>query len=180
MKTRWTFEELYNSTIQFKPWRRNYTHSPKMGLTGVIPFKGTNSVLFQGFAYGLTQKSIHKQNILFSGVTILTELPNNDKSLLMDYFELKYRNQVYYIEKIDPKKHYVANRCSCADYFFTFAWYNHKKGCLYGSQPRPYHRKTTTIPPRNPQEFVGICKHLWNFYSFLRASGYTKEHHAVF
>ena len=182
MAGRWSFEELYNSTIRFKPWRRNYTHNPKMGLTGVIPFVGTSSVLFQGFAHGLTQKAIHKENILFSGVKIVKgKIDDDTKPHMMDYFEIKYRNEIYYVEKIDPRKHNVAVRCSCLDFFMCFSVWNLKKGCLYGSAPRPYRRVLgSTRPYRNPGQYPGVCKHIWNLYSFIRASGYTKEHHAHF
>lgn len=62
---------------------------------------------------------------------------------------------------------------NCADFFFTFAWYNYHNGhCLYGPAPRAYQRRTNR-PPRNPQGLVGICKHIYNAWEILRNSGLT-------
>ena len=62
---------------------------------------------------------------------------------------------------------------NCADFFFTFAWYNyHNAHCLYGPAPRPYQKKTNR-PPRNPQGIPGVCKHIYNAWEILRNSGLT-------
>lgn len=62
---------------------------------------------------------------------------------------------------------------NCADEFFTFAWWKSQAGCLYGPRPRPYQRKTTTYPQRNPQHLIGCCKHVYNAWEVLRNSGLT-------
>lgn len=62
---------------------------------------------------------------------------------------------------------------NCADEFFTFAWWKAQAGCLYGPRPRPYQRKTTTYPQRNPQHLIGCCKHVYNAWEVLRNSGLT-------
>ena len=62
---------------------------------------------------------------------------------------------------------------NCRDFFFTFAFYNHATGCLYGPKPRPYVRKTTTYPPRNKLSVPGACKHIHNAWAILRNTGLT-------
>ena len=68
---------------------------------------------------------------------------------------------------------FVAN---CADYFYTWAYYNAKSGrCLYGPLPKTYIRKTQTRPPRNPLHVPGVCKHIFNAWAILRNSGLTVD-----
>jgi hypothetical protein len=62
---------------------------------------------------------------------------------------------------------------NCKDFFFTAAYYNNRAGCLYGPPPKPYIRKTTTRPPRNPAGLVLCCKHIYNSWAVLRNSGLT-------
>lgn len=57
----------------------------------------------------------------------------------------------------------LSNGCmvqNCSDYYFTFAWWNWLKGVNYAKKPIPYQRKTTTYPERNPEHYLGICKHI--------------------
>lgn len=175
----WTFEKLYKSTISFKQWRRSYSQNDRMNIAAIIPYKGTKSVLFQGSCFGRTQKSIHKTNLLFSGVEIIEEnssMTDETRPNLIDYIKVEHKRKTYYIQKIDPRKHGLTVRCTCADFFYRFAWYNHEKGALYGPKPRPYRRVPgSTRPPQNPGHFAGMCKHIYNLYSFMRASGYTVE-----
>lgn len=63
---------------------------------------------------------------------------------------------------------------NCADFFYTFAFYNAQVGhCLYGPVPKPYIRKTQNRPARNPQHLPGICKHIYHAWALLRNSGLT-------
>lgn len=169
----WTFEKLYKSTINFKQWRRNYSHNKKIGISKIIPYVATKSVLFQVWALGHTQKVTHRINLLFNDVEILKELPK-DKTLF-DYFKITNGTDTYYIRKIDPFKCRLSVRCTCADFFYSFSLWNYQQNCLFGPKPRPYKRKTRSYPERNPQHIPGICKHIYNSYVFLRVSGYTVE-----
>ena len=77
----WTFEKLYKSTINFKQWRRNYSHNKKMGLSKIIPYVATKSVLFQVWALGHTQKVTHRINLLFNDVEKISELGANKSTV---------------------------------------------------------------------------------------------------
>jgi hypothetical protein len=172
-----TFQSLLASTIRFKPWRRNYSQNYRMNIAAIIPYVGTKSVLFQGSCNGLTQRAIHRTNMLFSGVDIIKRDPNSteeDKPDLNKYIEVTYKGDLYYIEKPNPRVHLLSVRCTCADFFWRFAWADHIRGCLYGPAPRPY-RRPRVKPPVNPRNIPALCKHVYNMYSFLRASGYTTE-----
>ena len=63
---------------------------------------------------------------------------------------------------------------NCKDFFYTWAWPASKMGhCLYGPPPKPYKRKTTWMPPRNPNNIIGCCKHIVNAWKVLADSGLT-------
>ena len=71
---------------------------------------------------------------------------------------------------------YVVLVGNCADFFYTWAYYNAKSGrCLYGPLPKTYVRKTQTRPPRNPLHVPGVCKHIFNAWAILRNSGLTVD-----
>ena len=64
----------------------------------------------------------------------------------------------------------VRVRCSCADYYYTFGFYNYKRRCNIGSAPAPYERvggNKDIITIRNPRRLPGLCKHLIFFIDML-------------
>lgn len=63
-----------------------------------------------------------------------------------------------YIEKPNCNTHSIQVRCSCPDDYFMWQFYNKQKKALLGPF-KPYVRKTTHLPPRNPQKKPGLCKH---------------------
>lgn len=63
---------------------------------------------------------------------------------------------------------------NCADFFYSWAWGNYYNGkCLYGPPPKPYRRKTNWMPPRNPGSIIGVCKHIYNAWDYLKRQGLT-------
>ena len=49
---------------------------------------------------------------------------------------------------------------NCQDFTYTWEKQLFDAGSLIGRW-RPYQRKTTYMPPRNPQDVPGFCKHVW-------------------
>lgn len=145
-----------------------YTSGPNRGQKVIVPFVGTKSVLISLRAWGVTQASLHNITMLFSDVDIRTEDPQSS-----NFFQIEYEGQMYWIQKLDKLRHPLTSRCTCADFFYTFSFYNYNVAhCLYGPAPKPYIKKTNR-PPRNPQHVPGICKHLYNAWAILRNSGLT-------
>ena len=106
--------------------------------------------------------------MLFSEVDIQKQDPHST-----NYFQIQYEGEMYWIRKLDKFKNPLTARCTCADFFFTFAWYNyHNAHCLYGPAPRPYQKKTNR-PERNKLHIPGVCKHIYNAWEILRNSGLT-------
>lgn len=134
----------------------------------IVPYKGTSTLLISLRAWGVTQSSMHSVTLMFHEVEILTENPMNP-----NYFQIQYKGQMYWIKKLDKYRNPLTHRCTCKDSFFTWAWYLHRAGCLYGPAPRPYIRKTTWAKPRNPQGVIGCCKHVYHAWKLLHDSGLT-------
>lgn len=180
-KHHYTWDKLVKNAYRLNPKSRgykypmtpkweyqSYTSGPNKGQKVIIPFKGTNSLLISLRCWGVTQASLHNVTLLFSDVDILTEDPNN-----RNYFKIEYDGTMYWIKKLDKFKNPLTSRCSCKDFFHTFAYYNYNAKCLYGPQPRPYKRKTTWMPPRNSAGIIGCCKHIYNAWQILANSGLT-------
>lgn len=181
MAHRFTWDKLVKNAYRLNPKSRgakypwtpkfevsSFTSGPNRGQKCIVPFVGTKSVLISLRAWGVTQASLHNITLLFSGVDIKTEDPQST-----NYFQIQYDGKMYWIQKLDKFRHPLTSRCTCADEFFTFAWWKAQAGCLYGPRPRPYQRKTTTYPQRNPQHLIGCCKHVYNAWEVLRNSGLT-------
>lgn len=68
----------------------------------------------------------------------------------------------------------VQVRCTCLDFYWRFAVWNHRKNSLYGPPPDPY-VKTTERPPVNPSQKPGVCKHLYKLIQKLKGQGIMKN-----
>lgn len=68
-------------------------------------------------------------------------------------------NTEYYLTRIPLNNVDVMVKCTCLDFYYRFAVWNHKDQSLIGKPPPPY-IKTTDRPPVNPKRVPGVCKHL--------------------
>lgn len=181
MAHHWTWQKLAQNAYRMNPKSRgqNYPYVPKWetqiftggqnrGQKVIVPYKGTNSLLISLRAWGVTQASLHSVTLLFSDVDIQTENPNDTS-----YFQVQYDNTMYWCKKLDRTRNPLTSRCTCASFFYDFAFYNYRAGCLYGKQPKPYIRKTTWAKPRNPHGIIACCKHIYHAWSYLKNSGLT-------
>lgn len=181
MAHRFTWDKLAKNAYRLNPKSRgqNYPYVPKFeimsytsgqnrGQKVIVPFVGTKSVLISLRAWGVTQASLHNITLLFSDVDIQMEDPQSE-----NYFQIQYDGKMYWIHKLDKFRNPLTWRCSCKDAFFTWVWPAYHVGhCLFGPAPKPYQTKGLR-PPRNPQNLVGICKHVFHSWALLRNSGLT-------
>lgn len=65
-------------------------------------------------------------------------------------------------------------RCGCPDDRFMWQFSNKKNKSLLGTM-KPYVRKTTWMPPRNPTETPGMCKHTLGLIKILMNNGLVKK-----
>ena len=181
MAHNWTWQKLAQNAYRLNPKSRginspyvpkwefqNFTSGQNKDQKVIVPYKGTKSLLISMKAWGVTQASMHNVTLLFSDVDILTENPNSS-----NYFQIQYDGTMYWCKKLDRTRNPLTSRCTCKDEFFTWSIWKHNAGCLYGPKPKPYQRKTTTYPQRNPSHIVGCCKHIYHAWAVLRNSGLT-------
>lgn len=79
----------------------------------------------------------------------------------------------YYIMPLRYRQDDVKVTCTCLDFFYRFAVWNHANGSLLGDPPPPY-QKTTDRPPVNPSKVPGVCKHVIRTLDFLRQNKILK------
>lgn len=81
----------------------------------------------------------------------------------------------YWILPLKSNRNYVKVRCSCLDFYYRFAIWNHKNGSLLGDPPPPYVRKPgSNRAPVNPDKVDGVCKHIMGLADRMRADNIMK------
>jgi hypothetical protein len=70
----------------------------------------------------------------------------------------------------------VTVSCNCADYYYTWWWFD-KEHTSYEGPKLPAYKKVpgSTRGPRNPAKAPGICKHLIAFITYLKKRNFIKE-----
>jgi hypothetical protein len=149
--------------------------------------------VFQFSMYGVTQSATHHVTLVFEGLNIkerpdLLDQVANVKthtmkdmkakgilSLTKDSILCVYNNKVWEVQKPNMYKTPCRVRCTCHDFYFTWGWWDYAIGCLAGPRPKPYRRKTSTYPERNPQHIPGLCKHIFNAASLMVSSNCTNN-----
>lgn len=173
---RYTLEQLWTRIIEHDQWRRNYSDSPQKQITQVVPFIGTKSLLITLSSLGVTQKTRHLSNILFTDLEIKLENENDELNPKPNtHFRIQYQNKYYWVQKINLKTNKVMVRCSCHDYYFLLGHSNYINQCQFGGRVKTYVRKTKHYPPRNKdtKKYFGICKHLASLTKLLASSDFT-------
>lgn len=78
----------------------------------------------------------------------------------------------YTISSISKNEADVKVRCTCLDFRFRFAQYNHSDGSLQGEAPDLYAKAPgSKRGPANPTKTPGVCKHLIELTNSLEQSG---------
>lgn len=152
-----SFQQLLQSCFEVSPTRRNYAASKMQRLVNIVPYSVQKSALFQFEHHGLTTIAQYQANLFWSGISILeTEQSTNT------HMKATYKGKIIWITKPSLNNSPLVVRCTCPDFYFTFAWWNMESRALFGPRPRPYVRKDPTRASRNPGHHPGICKHLCN------------------
>lgn len=158
-------------------------------LKDVVPYKGMNMVAFSFTVPGLTEfvttssgRKIgpipHNEIIAFMDCTILDKEP--DEKDRGDYFKKDYKGKTYWIKKIDANKQKALVRCSCKDFFMTWAYADFRSGNIWGRPPRKYIRKTP-LPSQGGRPFSneflypGFCKHVFYLWRNYMQGRYNPE-----
>lgn len=157
-----TFKQLYDSTIKFKTWRRNYPDVDGK-LVDIIPNISAKLITFR-----FRVKSVRNANEGYNTWIQFYNIEYGDHPLSSTSVKIieKDTGKPLYFERISlvdaRRKNYVRVRCSCQDFRFRFAWEDRANQCLYGGVPKSYQRVPgSTRPPVNPEHIPGICKHIF-------------------
>lgn len=67
----------------------------------------------------------------------------------------------------------VRVRCSCSDYYYSF-WAWNKKGHSHYGEDMPAYTSTGMRKPRNPEHYMGMCKHLLECLNAMKVKGLFK------
>lgn len=81
--------------------------------------------------------------------------------------------QEFTIEPVSYNNDDARVSCSCLDFYYRFAVWNHSDGSLFGNPPPPYVKKTDQGPV-NPNKVPGLCKHLIALVSELRNENFLR------
>lgn len=184
----WNAVELFRSGARVSVGRAHPKMSGTRTLKNIVPYVGTKSLLLQFLHVGVSLPFMTYQvDLMFADVEF-----SNDQSIIneRDWMEIKYKNLQVYMKKIDLTKNRIRIRCSCPDFYFTFSYYDQKKGALFGSQPKRYVRKTIYrpnnppgqrgYPPRNPGEYPGMCKHAANSIELAQQNSWILPYPRLF
>jgi hypothetical protein len=168
---KWTIKSLFQSGIRVSSSRVKTPSSPTIRLDRIIPFAGTNSVLYQLTLKGVTELNDngypvnHKVNLFFYGLDV-------QRSETKGYLKVSDNTGDYWFEVPTANNSNVKVRCTCKDHYFTFGIWNFNQGAIFGNKPKPYTRKTPNPPLgrgfRNINQFCGICKHGTNSTKYLQ------------
>ena len=167
----------YNKTVVYKPHYSVIELSMFIGAKTQkdrtahkisVAFKGIDMVEKSALDLLATLKLQNK----FKDLTLdqLQEKVENEEDLLFDRFIVKANKPHTYIvmEKRIPLTTEIRVKCTCADYYYTYQWYNADAGVHIGNRGPGYiKRGSSNIRVRNPYKRPGVCKHMLLFSAML-------------
>lgn len=151
-------------TSKGKPRRRDF-YTP-------LPIKNINAMGWAGLRSLLYRSEIKSETQYEFGNYLsyiqFYDLEVTEKRTTKTPTPIKIYNDTYWFS-IPNTKCRVAMSCTCSDFTFTWEKELFDVGSLIGKW-RPYQRKTKHMPPRNPKNVPGVCKHLWSLITQLSES----------
>jgi len=179
IKSKATIEKLKDSTKKFdKGFRQENSGSVVVTNLSFTPYAGVNRLnVSYETAPRLSEKGRYGQ-IQFFGVGLSGESDNKHQIPIVYEKSGKGKGQdtttTWYLDNISASKTLVSVKCSCPDYRFVFSKWNKDNLNAHIGKVRPYKRKTTTRPLKNPKEMPGMCIHLMATIDLLTKQGYIE------
>ena len=155
--------DLERSAVQAFPNTRRRQHTVntvQISSAELIPEE--NALMVKGEARNTSEGTSYNPTIELLGVEYVDE-PSGQTAT----FTGTDGNE-YHINPLDVNRTQVKVTCTCMDFYWRFAMWNHNDGSLLGPKPDAYVRKTDTRPPANPTQSPGICKHLMRMMDYLQ------------
>lgn len=142
---------LNNTRSNFDRGREERSSRVKITNTIFVPAISTNELQVEGEAR--TTSSSYTPKIIFQNV-IFRDEPGTGTASIMGT-----DGEQYHFDRINKSRADVKVACSCLDFYWRFAAFNHRDGALAAEPPDPYSKKTDREPV-NPNEVSGVCKHI--------------------
>jgi hypothetical protein len=166
-----TLQDLFQGTEQLRDKIRD---TANFGVTQIFGSPKTNNLGVEGKFNALTDKSrsFYKTMIVWSGLSIIfTE--DAEHPLKIETFPGIF----IYTSKPSITGTDVSVRCTCADYYYTWWYYNKSQGGLAGTDFPRYRRKVPDSGrgPRNPAKVPGCCKHILVLANYMAEKGWLKS-----
>lgn len=142
---------LGNTLLHFATPRKQNSTKVQITKTVIIPSYDDETLLVK--AVTKTKQKSYKTTLLFDEVEFLDKKTTNAASVI------GADGDRYYFKKIQLNNIDVRVSCTCLDFYYRFAVWNHSDDSLIGNPPPPYVKKTNSAP-YNPQKLAGVCKHV--------------------
>lgn len=142
---------LGNTISNFLSNRKQSSTKVQVIKTIFIPSFDNESLEVRATTYSKKQK--YRTVLLFDDIEWLDEPSNNSTEIIGS------DNREYYLNRLPLNNIDIKVKCSCLDFYYRFAVWNHKDDSLIGDPPPPYIKKTNS-PPVNPNRVPGVCKHI--------------------
>lgn len=164
-----SLSDLYQSIINGFPHTTKRQHSVdeiKVAQLHITPFRNMRTIFFKGLTENKGNGHQYNSIILFKNVIF----PAHETDTMIEI--VGNDGNEYAIEPLTMNQD-VRCRCNCKDFRYRMAWYDHLDHSLYNHPPKHYERVVppSGLPPANPNEVPGLCKHILSLERALRHSG---------
>lgn len=164
-----SLNELYQSTVAAFPQteRRQYSTNPVvLKHLQWVPFLGMRTLFVKGLAESGGKE--YGPIILFKNV----QYHNVEGPRIVPLAASDGRN--YFLEQLSADDTDVLVRCNCADFFWRWHNANHLHKALYGRNRKKY-EALHNPGSANPNDDMGMCKHLLKMAKTLKESGVLRN-----
>jgi hypothetical protein len=164
----YTLDQIMSAMDSFQtskgaPRKREFYSPLPVRSIRAMGWAGTRSILYLSEIQSETKRdSRYLSYIQFYDLEVANKKTSKTPTALM------IEDKVFWFS-IPTSASRVAMSCMCRDFTFTWEKELFDVGSLIGRW-RPYQRKTTYMPPRNPKNVPGFCKHVWSLITQLSSS----------
>jgi hypothetical protein len=142
---------LANTRSNFDTGRDERASKVKIVNTIFVPAPNSDELQIEGEAR--TKSNSYQTRIIFENVIFKPDVDRETVSVMGT------DGEEYHFNRINSGRSDVKVSCTCLDFYYRFAAFNHRDNALAAEPPKPYSKKTDRAPV-NPSEVPGVCKHL--------------------
>lgn len=166
-----TLKKIYSDLSKFQRVANDYPTLKVKNLEST-PFVKDERIIYKANIIGEKKPKkpvqLYTAYIEFQDV-VFTETKDNDYSIK----EINRGKKIYH-KPITVDRRNIQLRCNCADFGFRFSKQLYDVEGLIGMYRKYKRVPGSTRPPVNPNDYLGVCKHLHNFIEHLKIMGKVK------